>query len=106
MTSPITVTHDHAGIATIALHGEHEAFTTPRLAAELEDALDAGYGITVDLRETAFIDSTIASALLAARRHADELHADFVVVLGDGTGWPVRRLIQITGLDSMLPIVG
>lgn len=84
--------------AVVTLRGEHEAYTADKLAKQVAGLLDEGLTVTVDLRETAFVDSTVVGVLLAARRRADERGTPFRLLLGDETGWPVRRILEVTGL--------
>jgi anti-anti-sigma factor len=88
----------------VELKGEHEAYTATKLERELDNLLDEGYGIVVDLRQASFIDSKTAGLLLAAHRRAEEKGTEFRVVLGDNTGWAVRKLLDVTGLDSVLEV--
>ena len=84
--------------ATVCLRGEHEAYTADKLTRQLTALIDEGVSVTIDLRETAFIDSTVVGVLLSARQRAEERGVTFALVLGDDTGWPVRRILEITGL--------
>jgi anti-anti-sigma factor len=59
----------------------------------------------IDLREAEFIDSTVVGVLIAARRRADERRLRLELLLGRETGWPVRRLLEITGLEDHLHVV-
>ena len=86
------------------LRGEHEAYTATKLERELDELLQSGYGIVIDLRNAQFIDSQTAGLFLAAHRRAEEKGSEFRVLLGDGTGWPVRRLLDVTGLGSLLEV--
>lgn len=104
-TNDISVTF-LADTATVALRGEHEAYTAHKLARRLEALLDEGVPVTVDLRETTFVDSTVVGVLLAAQRHADASELEFVLLLGAETGWPVRRVLEVTGLDRTFHLVG
>ena len=88
------------------LRGEHEAYTAHKLGRQLEALLDEGVPVAVDLREATFIDSTVVGVLLGGKRHADELELEFLLLMGDSTGWPVRRLLEITGLDGTFEIIG
>lgn len=90
----VTVDHDHA---TVALWGEHEAYTADKLAKQLSALLAEGVSVTVDLRQTTFVDSTVVGVLIAAKRRADDTETSFELVLGPRTGWPVRRILE-TGL--------
>lgn len=84
--------------AVVTLRGEHEAYTADKLARQVAALVDEGLAVTVDLRETDFVDSTVVGVLIAARRRADERGAPFRLLLGEGTGWPVRRILEVTGL--------
>lgn len=95
----VNVEHDHA---TVALHGEHEAYTADKLAKQLSALLSEGVSVTVDLRRTVFVDSTVVGVLIAARRRADDSEIPFELVLGPATGWPVRRILEVTGLIEEL----
>lgn len=95
-----------ADTAVVALRGEHEAYTAHKLARRLEALLDEGVPVTVDLRGATFIDSSVVGVLLAAKRHADASELEFVLQLGSETGWPVRRLLEVTGLNRTFHVVG
>lgn len=81
----------------VRLLGEHESYTADKLAQSLSGLLAEGVGVTIDLRHASFIDSTVIGVLLAAHRRAKEARLDFGLLLGDETGWPVRRLLEVTG---------
>jgi hypothetical protein len=44
--------------------------------------------------------------LLVAARNAETRELEFVILLGKETGWPVRRLLDVTGLATQLDVVG
>ncbi|MFL5955617.1 MAG: STAS domain-containing protein [Gaiellaceae bacterium] len=92
--------------AIVRLDGEHEAYTADKLAKSLSALLAEAAPVTVDLRHAAFIDSTVLGVLLGARGRAAEAGLDFVLLLGDETGWPVRRILDVTGLRSQFDVVG
>lgn len=91
-------------MAIVAVRGEHETFSAPRLAAEIEGLLGEGLAIVVDLSEADFLDSTVVSVLLRARFDARERGSKLAIVVDDSTGWAVRRLFQVTGLDEIFEI--
>jgi anti-anti-sigma factor len=91
--------------AVVVLRGEHEAYTADKLAKQVGALLDEGLPIMIDLREAEFIDSTVVGVLIAARRRADERRLRLELLLGRETGWPVRRLLEITGLEDHLHVV-
>ena len=92
--------------ATVRLDGEHEAYTADKLAKHITALLAEGVPVTIDLRHAAFIDSTVVGVLLAANRRAAEAGLEFVLLLGDETGWPVRRMLEVTGLRAQFDVVG
>jgi len=91
--------------AVVALTGEHESYTAEKLARQLAALLEEGVGVEIDLRRATFIDSTVVGVLIAAHRRAQESGLDFVLRVGGETGWPVRRLLEVTGLGTQLDIV-
>ena len=92
--------------AVVALTGEHEAYTADKLSRQLAALLAERVGVVVDLRQATFIDSTVVGVLIAAHRRARESELEFVLRVGGETGWPVRRLLEVTGLGTQLDIVG
>jgi anti-sigma B factor antagonist len=91
--------------AVVALSGEHEAYTAEKLARQLAALLTEDVDVVVDLRHATFIDSTVVGVLIAAHRRAQDAGLEFVLRVGDETGWPVRRLLEVTGLATQLDIV-
>ena len=98
----LEIRHTSPDHAVVALIGEHEGYAATRLERALAELAATGYTLEIDLTKTAFIDSETAGVLLKAQREAEEEGREFSVVLGPDTGWPVRRLLEVTGLDAML----
>ena len=90
--------------ALVTLEGEHEAFTADKLARQLRALLDESVGVTIDLARATFIDSTVVGVLLAAKRRADDAHLPFVLRLSEETGWSVRRILEVTGLEAQFDV--
>jgi anti-anti-sigma factor len=91
--------------AVVALKGEHEAYTADKLARHLAELLTERIDVAVDLRRALFVDSTVIGVLMAANKRAQKAGVDFTLVVGEETGWPVRRLLEVTGLGTQLVIV-
>jgi anti-sigma B factor antagonist len=91
--------------AVVRLDGEHEAYSADKLARSLAGLIDEDVPVWVDLRRATFIDSTVVGVLLAIARRATERDLQFTLHLGEGTGWPVRRLLEVTGLDMQFDVV-
>lgn len=92
------------GRAVVTLNGEHESYTSDQLARNLSALIADNVPVTVDLRHATLIDSTVVGVLIAAHRRATKEGLDFVLLLGSETGWPVRRLLDVTGLDAELDV--
>jgi anti-anti-sigma factor len=93
------------GVAIVVLEGEHELFSAPKLQRQLEGLIGEGLALVIDLTEATFLDSSAVAVLLRARERADEAGVPFSIVVDDSTGEPVRRMFEITGLASILPVV-
>ncbi len=91
-------------MAIVSLVGEHETFSVDQIERELNAALDDGLAVIVDLTQADFIDSAVVTVLLRAREEAQRRRVRFALVIDDSTGWPVRQLLELTGLVSVFPI--
>ena len=91
--------------ASVELTGEHEAYTADKLSRSLGGLIDESVAVTVDLGQATFIDSTVVGVLLASARHAHGAGVPFRLRLGPDTGWPVRRLLEVTGLVTQFEVV-
>ncbi len=70
--------------------------TAPELIAALSP--DSGRPFVVDLGETTFIDSSGLTALVAAMR------SGIVIAAVRNVPNNVRRTLEVTGMDTVLPI--
>jgi anti-sigma B factor antagonist len=86
--------------AVVALVGEHDTYSSPRLENELAVLVDEGRRIVVDLRDTEFIDSTTLGVLLTARRRAEEAGLGFALALPTDEYAQVHQILDLTGLGS------
>lgn len=93
------------GVAIVVLEGEHELFSAPKLQRQLEGLIGEGLTVVIDLTEATFLDSSVVAVFLRARERAEEAGVPFSIVIDDSTGEPVRRMFEITGLASILPVV-
>ena len=104
-TRAIDVDRSEPGFAIVVLRGEHETYTADKLRRTLNGLLDEGLDVVCDLSEATFVDSSVVGVLLEERHEAMASGRKFAVVLDDNTGPAVRRLFELTRLDSVLPIV-
>jgi anti-sigma B factor antagonist len=84
----------------VALAGDIDLATIPEARADVFAALTANPGATVvvDMSAVTFLDSTGLGMLVSANRQAEE--AGGRVVLRAPTE-PVRKVLEITGLDKV-----
>jgi len=92
------------GAAVVALIGEHDAFTSPRLQQTLDDLLDERAPIVIDFGEATFVDSTTVATLLHARRRALDSGIALALALPPSSGAHLRRLFDTTQLDTIFVI--
>ncbi len=88
--------------AMVTMPEEIDVISAPDVA-ELISAAAAGSPevITVDLTATVFCDSAGVEVLARAREVAAARGVDFRLALG---GSPVARILQLTGLDEVMPL--
>jgi anti-anti-sigma factor len=100
----IVVRQDDPRVTVMELVGEHDEYSARKIEATIESELAGGRWVVIDLRRATFLDSTVVSHLLVAQRAAEDLRSGFAVVLGSSTGWPVRTIFEVTGLQDVLPV--
>ncbi len=89
------------GTHTIALCGELDLANASTAEAALEELLDGGAQVIVDMRELEFIDSTGIALLVAALgRGGEETKVRFI----PSTAPAVTRVLELTGLAERLPL--
>ena len=103
--NPIALEAAEGDVVVVVVEGEHDIYTAPTLRERLEEALGRGTGVVVDLTGATFVDSSILGALLDARRQAQERGVGYVVAIGDEVEPGVKRILDITGLVPVLPVV-
>ena len=87
----------------LALVGEIDLYTAPRLQSELTSALSDGKPtqIVVDMSGVEFCDSTGMNVLLAAHRTATERGGQLALAAPRPS---VRKILEVTGLQSVFTI--
>ena len=104
-TNPIVIDDTAEDVMIVVIEGEHDIYTAPTLRERLDESLDRGGGVVVDLTGATFVDSSVLGALLDARRRALDAHQGFVVCVGDAVEPGVQRILDITGLVPVLPVM-
>jgi anti-sigma B factor antagonist len=89
--------------ATVRVTGEVDMESSPTLRSRIVDLAHAGVRqITLDLADTAFIDSTGLHALVVAITELRVNGGDLVVRAPSKSA---SRLLQITGFDTLVHVV-
>ena len=99
------VLDDAGDVVVVVVEGEHDIYTAPTLRERLDEAIGRGSGVVVDLTGATFVDSSVLGALLDARRRALDGGQGFVVSVGESVEPGVQRILDITGLVPVLPVV-
>ena len=102
---PIVLDDAAGDVVVVVVEGEHDIYTAPTLRERLDEAIGRGGGVVVDLTGATFVDSSVLGALLDARRRALEAGQGFVVCVGEAVEPGVQRILDITGLVPVLPVI-
>ena len=98
---------DHSasgGCAFLAVRGEIDIATAPRLITALNDAVTDGDGdvpLVVDLTEVAFMDSTGLALLIDTQRRLASRERGFAVICPPG---PLLRVFETTDMVERLGV--
>src|SRR4051794_7676323 len=103
--NPIVLDDTAGDVVAVVVEGEHDIYTPPTLRERLAEALHRGAGIDFHLPAAPFVDSSVLGALLDARRRAIEAQQGFVVCVGETVEPGVQRILDITGLVPVLPVL-
>src|SRR5918996_2955397 len=103
--NPIVLDDTAGDVVVVVIEGEHDIYTGPTLRERLDEALDRGGGVVVDLTGATFVDSSVLGALLDARRRAHDATQGFVVCIGETVEPGAQRILDITGLVPVLPVL-
>ena len=92
------------GVAGVAVRGEVELATTPALTAALEEGIRRTSGaFVVDLVAVDFLDSSGIACLVRARALLGRDDRALALVCPPGS---VRRVLELTGIDELVPVYG
>ncbi|GIH73349.1 anti-sigma-B factor antagonist [Sphaerimonospora thailandensis] len=95
-------TRSQAGQAVMAIYGEIDLYTAPRLQAEFTRVLETGPDrVVIDMSGVEFCDSTGMNVLLSALKRLRERGGTLEVAAPRPA---VRKILQVTGLDSVFTV--
>jgi anti-sigma B factor antagonist len=99
----IDLEQTESGIAIISISGEHDLNTAPQLRQRVEEQIDAGNAVVIDLTKASFVDSSILGVILEGARRSTDTGIGFAVAQAGGA-MAVRRVLDVTGLRAELPV--
>jgi anti-sigma B factor antagonist len=97
-------TSDRDGRAVVVIRGELDLATAPDLEAALQERLDAGQDVVVDLRELDFMDSTGLRVLVAAHARVEGTEQSFLIVR-PRPGAAIERILAVAGVERVLDLI-
>lgn len=90
--------------AVIMVSGELDAATGRQLHAELVEMFSAGIDrVVLDLRRLTFVDSFGLGVIVSAKKRLSQ-EGNSLCLVADETQRSLRRILEITGLDRVLPV--
>jgi anti-sigma B factor antagonist len=90
------------GVAVIALSGEVDVYTSPRVKQEIVDLLNGGtHKLVVDLTGVEYLDSTGLGVLIGGLKRARERDGDLKLICDN---LRILRIFEITGLTKIFDI--
>jgi anti-sigma B factor antagonist len=91
-------------LAGVAVRGEVELVTAPELTAALDERIRDSAGLfVIDLCAVGFLDSSGIHCLVRARALLGRDDRELALVCPPGQ---VRRVLEMTGIDELVPIYG
>jgi anti-sigma B factor antagonist len=93
---------EHDGITVLAVRGEVDVYTAPRLREKLVELVSQGkYRIVVDLENVDFLDSTGLGVLVGGLKRLRSHDGDLSLVC---TQHRILKVFEITGLTKVFSI--
>ena len=90
------------GVRVVAVRGELDIATSPRVRELLSDAAsDRARPLVIDFVDCEFIDSTGLAALLHGAKPAQNGESHVAIV---SPGGDVRRMLELTAIDRTIPV--
>jgi anti-anti-sigma factor len=96
----VQIDDSHGSVSVVALVGELDLGTIPRMEEPLAEQLGQRSAVMVDLREVSFIDSSGIGALIRMFRSADGTPMNVLV----DPGSQVERIFEVAAVTDAMPI--
>lgn len=88
-----------AGRHTLALTGELDIDSATDLEEAVREVCASGTDLVIDLRKVTFMDSTGLRVLIVAGALCEEIGHELAIIPGED----IQRILEISGLDRVLP---
>jgi anti-anti-sigma factor len=95
---------DRDGRAHLSLRGELDLATAAEFEELLNERVDAGQEVVVDLRGLEFMDSSGIRVLVAAHARAGRTGTRVVIVRPEPSS-AVAKIVEVSGLDGELNLI-
>jgi anti-anti-sigma factor len=97
----IRVDRETDDIVAVCLEGSFDLTNASTLDDQVQQALDRGHHLILDLSEATFIDSSVIRVITSASRSAGRREQNMVIQLGTAT--IVERALEIARIEQVLP---
>jgi anti-anti-sigma factor len=101
LDATVTTTKVGEDAYILALQGEFDLYSTPRLVAELEALAPDGAEVVLDLTDVTFIDSTALGSILLGARKLREAGGGIALV---SPAAATTKLLTMVGIDRVVPV--
>ena len=88
-----------SGRHTLAVTGELDLDSANKLEEAVREACASGAELVIDLRKVTFMDSTGLRVLIVAGTLCEEMGHELRIIPGED----IQRILEISGLDRVLP---
>jgi anti-sigma B factor antagonist len=97
----IHITRTGTAPVIVALAGEHDIASSRELSVAVQQAVDAGRGVVVDLTDATFIDSAVLRALVDGHRAAVSMSVAGLTVVAPPGGVPAQLFDLVHAADLL-----
>jgi anti-anti-sigma factor len=98
--APLSIRNSvRAGTHTLALTGELDIDSASKLEEAVREGCASDTGLVIDLRKVTFMDSTGLRVLIVAGTLCEEMGHELRIIPGED----IQRILEISGLDRVLP---
>ena len=95
--------HEHHSWLVVGVSGEIDLSNADLMKSRIDSAVETGaQRVALDLRDVGFMDSSGLRVLMSTHKQLQAENREFAILTHDG---PVKRLFEITALDTYLTLL-